>query len=255
MSKRRIWLVSLVVGAMVATSGMAFASEHEDTRINYGYDEENQILVFNYSSTDGLYDCTLQTTEDPDDEENAEYTVTYAFITDEGLIQVEDLTFENGDPVLFQPTPEEELEEGVAPAGGPAEYGSDEAAACDLQATQVTGPAGQVNHGMFMKALNSLYDGPHRGCVIRHFAQSKLGKGEQQIKASDPEADPEFEPGDSGTVDFTTVVSDCEKNDDDEFDESSNGKGKGKGKGRPDWAGKGRPDSPGKSDSAPGRDR
>ncbi|MGH8946758.1 MAG: hypothetical protein ACRDVL_11510 [Acidimicrobiia bacterium] len=251
MSKRRIWLISLVVGALVATSGVAFASEHDedkdDTIINFGYDEVNHLLSFNFSSTDGLYDCTLQTAET-----SSEYEVAY--ITSEGLIEVEGLTLD-GNPVTFPNRPQEDLAEGLTAADAPGDY--ETATDCQLETTEIAGPNGQINHGMFMKAVHSLYDGAHRGCVMRHFAQSDLGKGDQQILTS--EADAEFEPGDgaasfTGTVEFTTAVSDCERDHEDDA-ELSDGNGKGKGKGRPDWAGKGRPDSPGKSGSAPGHGR
>lgn len=248
MINKRIWQVSLVVGALMAITGVAAASEHEDTEINYGYDEESQILVFNTSSTDGAYVCTLQTSPT-----NTEYEVAY--VTSDGIIEVSGLT-SGGADIMFEPRPAEELGEDTEPATEPGDY--ETATECQLQATQVTGPAGQVNHGMFMKALNSLYDGPHRGCVVRHFAQFDLGKGDQQILASD--ADPNFEPGAgeaefTGTVEFTSIVTDCERKTE-EDGEAAGIQGNGKGKGRPEWAGqKGGPNSAGQSGSAPGRDR
>ena len=72
------------------------------------------------------------------------------------------------------------------------------------------GPECQVNHVIFLRLFNSLYDGPNRGCLVRHIAQSDLGKGEQQI-----EADPEFQAGDTaepiedGSVVFETALTDC----------------------------------------------
>jgi len=121
---------------------------------------------------------------------------------------------------------------------------------CELTGGEVAGPNGQVNHGMFMKLFNSLYDGK-RGCVIRYLAQSDLGKGDQQIKVGD-EIDVETEETeDTAPIDFTTVEADCEKGGGDTGLEGSNGNGNGKGK--PDNAGK--PESPGKSASAPGKNK
>jgi hypothetical protein len=135
----------------------------------------------------------------------------------------------------------------------------------------VTGPEGQVNHGMFLRLFNSLYEGANRGCLVRHIAQSDLGKGDQQV-----EADPAFEAGDTvepiedGTIDFTTVAADCvrgPKGGDDEGEENelegedndrrgppqwvrdkhgddhpaNRGNGNGNGNGKPEGAGGGRP--------------
>ncbi len=221
MSKRRIWQVSLVVGALMALAGVAAATEHEDTTFNYGYDEANRLLVLNTSPFDVLDpEAACQLDEDLEDDAGTEHFVSY---TSFDPIEVEDLEDVDG-------------------------------TTCEMQATEVTGPAGQVNHGMFLKAINSLYDGPRRGCVIRHLAQSDLGKDDQQILASDPEADPEFDPLTSpSTVEFFTALADCEKSDN---GETAGLQGNGNGKGRPEWAGqKGGPNSAGKSGSAPGRDR
>ena len=116
---------------------------------------------------------------------------------------------------------------------------------CGLAGGDVSGPNGQVNHGMFMKLFNSVYEGTGRGCVMRHLAHSDLGKGDQQIQVSD--VDPAFEPvadGDIGTLDLSSVMADCEhgKKDGAEGEEDTS-------------PGHGRPDSPGKSESAPGHNR
>ena len=122
---------------------------------------------------------------------------------------------------------------------------------CELTGGEVAGPNGQVNHGMFIKLFNSLYDGNARGCVIRHLAQSDLGKGDQQVKVGD-EVESE-ETDDTAPIDFTTVEADCEKGGDDTELVEGNGNGNGNGKGKPANAGK--PESPGKSASAPGKNK
>jgi hypothetical protein len=135
------------------------------------------------------------------------------------------------------------------PTGDGSEPDPDADPECELTGGEVAGPNGQVNHGMFMKLFNSLYDGNSRGCVIRHLAQSDLGKGDQQVKVGD-ETDVETEEtDDTAPIDFTTVEADCEKGGADTGLEDSNGNGNGK----PDSAGK--PESPGKSASAPGKNK
>lgn len=126
---------------------------------------------------------------------------------------------------------------------------------CELTEGEVAGPNGQVNHGMFMKLFNSLYGGTGRGCVVRHLAQSDLGKGDQQIKGSSEE-DVESDDADAegeDSVEFTTIETLCQRGPGDDVDLE------GEGKGKPPWAGKpegkGKPESPGKSGSAPGKNK
>lgn len=207
-------LVSIaVLGLLVAVTGVAAATEHEDTAFNYGYDEANRLLLLNTTPFDHEDpEAACQLDENLEDDEGTEHEVTYSSLDP---IDVDDLEDADG-------------------------------TTCELEAAEVSGPNGQVNHGMFMKAFNSWYDGNRRGCVNRFLAQSDLGKGTQQIQAN-PDAE-EFVPeSDSSTADFFTALADCEKNNGDEASVLSNGNGKGKGKGRPD--------SPGKSASAPGHDR
>jgi hypothetical protein len=84
---------------------------------------------------------------------------------------------------------------------------------CALSGGSVEGPNGQINHGMFMKTFNSLWDGEGgRGCVIRHLAQSDLGKGDQQVRVPDVDPDPpQLEQGDTGEVPFESVVTECRR--------------------------------------------
>lgn len=236
-------LTGLLVGSGVAWADDEAAELEEteaeqiaDTLFNFGYDIIRRLLVWNLSALDGLYDCTL---------ENGELTATYGETSEEGVIPVDNLEDEDG-VVSFPDRPEEELADGLEPAGTPVEYsGAD--GECGLSGGEVTGPEGQVNHGMFLKLFNSLYEGTGRGCVVRHIAQSDLGKGDQQVEAGE---DPDFESvqaGDTGVIDFTSIETDCEK-----VDKATENGENSHGNGKPDQAGK--PDSPGKSGSAPGHD-
>lgn len=132
---------------------------------------------------------------------------------------------------------------------------------CGSSGLEVSGPNGQVNHGMFMKLFNSLWQGQGRGCVVRHLAKSDLGKGDQQVKPGDTSDADLTEPG---VVDLTTVETRCQN-----ANKSANDTaGKPENAGRPDTAGKsdaaGKPDhaggpdnagGPGNSGSAPGHNK
>ena len=115
------------------------------------------------------------------------------------------------------------------------EYGE----GCGLSGAEVTGPSGQINHGMFMKLFKSLYEGHGRGCLNRYLAQSGFGKDTQKISVSDVSS--EFvsvvEEG-IAVVEFTTSLADCEHGSQANGAEAASERG-------------GRPESPGKSDSAP----
>jgi hypothetical protein len=222
----------------------------EDTLFNFGYDMINRILVWGLSALDGVYDCTL----------DGPLTATYGTTDEQGVIPVENLEDEAG-VVSFPNRPPEEVDAELEPADAPVEYsGAD--GDCGVSGGDVSGPNGQVNHGMFMKLFNSLYEGTGRGCVVRHLAQSDLGKGEQQVQAGGEAVEP-VEAGDTGTVDFTSVEADCEHGK--TVDDSADGdleiqsNGNGNGNGRPDHAGKpdqaGSSSSPGNSGSAPGHNK
>jgi hypothetical protein len=116
---------------------------------------------------------------------------------------------------------------------------------------------------MFMKLFNRLYDGPRRGCVVRHLAQSGLGRGDQQVKADDEAVEP-VTMGDIGAIDFATVETDCERGNttadqavETELDAQA-GNGRPDNAGKPDHAGKSAAtgsDRPGNSGSAPGHNK
>jgi hypothetical protein len=127
---------------------------------------------------------------------------------------------------------------------------------CGTSGLEVSGPNGQVNHGMFMKLFNSLWQGLGRGCVVRHLAQSDLGKGDQQVKPGDTTDTVLEEPG---VIDLTTVETRCLDANKSAPDDIT---GKPESAGRPDTAGKpeaaGKPertDRPGNSGSAPGHNK
>ena len=181
-------------------NGIARDSEDvTDTLFNLGYDPFNRLLLWNLSALDGIYDCTL---------ENGPLTATYGETSETGVVLVDILEGDAG-VVQFPNRPAEQVAEDLEPADSPVSYTGAEGV-CGLSGGEVSGPNGQVNHGMFMKLFNSLYDGRGRGCVARHLAQSDLGKGDQQIQANDTTPFESVEAGDTGTVDFATAEADCE---------------------------------------------
>jgi hypothetical protein len=197
--------VTLTIAAF-ALSGAAWAATEKgnDTVLNYAYDEDSHFWIMNVTSLEFDAENSESLSEEAfqalleacglEDEAGTEYDYTVEFDA-EGKFVV------TVTPVV----PEEEGEEGS----------EEETIECgEFTGDFVTGPAGQVNHGMFMKTFNQLYDGPNRGCLVRHIAKSNLGKGDQQVLASDDEEDTE-EPEEvdevvaEGTVTFTTVGADC----------------------------------------------
>jgi hypothetical protein len=223
--------------------------DRDDTLFNFGYDLINRIFVWGLSSLDGVYDCTL---------ENGPLTATYGEAGDDD-IPVDNLEGDSG-VVSFPNRPADEVADDLEPADAPIEYsGSD--GECGVTGGDVSGPNGQVNHGMFMKLFNRVYDGTGRGCVVRHLAQSDLGKGDQLVQAGDDDVIDPVEAGDTATIDFTSVEADCERGNKDseetgdtEHARSGNPNGKPDHAGKPDSAGK-KSSSPGNSGSAPGHNK
>jgi hypothetical protein len=222
---------------LFALSSVALAQETEDeehdTVFNFGYDAENQYFVWGSSSTDGTLNCNQTTAGELAGEYEADYIVT-----PDGLVTV--MTLASGGTGVEFVTNEE--------GGTPEAYTQD--GECALTGGSVAGPERQINHGMFLRLFNSMYDGAGRGCIIRHIAQSDLGKGDQQIEAG--EADPAFEPGDSGILVVESALASCQRpnggGDDDTDDGPGNG-GRPEGAGPPPWAGQ-----PGGPDGPPGGD-
>lgn len=217
--RKKLIVLTTILG-LIAFSGVAAAEEHpsedtEDTTFNFGYDEDNGVFIWGSSASDGDFDCTL---------ENGELQATYG--SQDGGLLIEDLAHLEGadadSTVEFEPNEEE---------GDPVAY-TDEGHDCQLTAGDVAGPQGQVNHGMFLKTFNAMFDGQARGCMVRHIAQSDLGKGDQQVNV--PDVDPEaegVEEGDTGEIDFETVMTDCVHGPDEEAEVE----GEGNGQGRPGW--------------------
>ncbi len=56
------------------------------------------------------------------------------------------------------------------------------------QVVSIAGPNGQVNHGSIVSSMAHQF-GPGKGKLMRHIAQSDLGKGDQKAKADDSEGD------------------------------------------------------------------
>ncbi|MGH8947523.1 MAG: hypothetical protein ACRDXF_01595 [Acidimicrobiia bacterium] len=264
---RRFGVTALVLTGLLAGSGVALAQTDDedvieiedaedvnDTLFNLGYDIFNRLFLWNLSALDGIFDCAL---------ENGVLTATYGETSEAGLVPVENLEGVAG-VVEFPNRPADEVADDLEPADAPVAYaGAD--GECGLSGGEVSGPNGQVNHGMFMKLFNSLYEGRGRGCVVRHLAQSDLGKGDQQIQANDTTPFESVEAGDTGTVEFTSAEADCEHGrtagEQDVGPESDAQAGNGSN-GKPDHAGKpddagnrGSGGSAGNSGSAPGHNK
>ncbi len=211
LKRKGIVLVALI--GLLATSGLAYAAPTEgdppeDTTFSYAYDADGHILLWSISSLDGDV-SSLEGDGVCNLDGEASLSVTYAAV--DGVITVEN----DGD--------------------------------CALSGADVSGPQGQINHGMFMKLFNSLYDeGYGRGCLNRYLAQSGLGS-EEQIKVSDVESESESVSVVEGAeVEFTTSLADCEHGSQANGAEAASEHG-----GQPESPG--RPESPGQSNAAPGR--
>lgn len=175
-------IVVLTVLGLFAFSGIAMADAQDDTVVNYTYDADSDFLALNISSLEyepnyeAAYDtfvkaCTL--------EGEGSFTLSY----DGDTVALSD----EGEEVTLDPACE------------------------DFVGGFVYGPEGQVNHGTVMSFLNSIYEGPGRGCIISQFAQTDLGKTDQQEANPDfeaPEASEE-EPLEIEDVEFTTFEANC----------------------------------------------
>jgi hypothetical protein len=249
-------IVLAAIFGLLAASGVAYADtdddngQEPDTTFNFGYDEENGVFVWGASDSDGLYDCTL---------ENGALDATYVRVP-EGHLLVEDLQ-DGDDPVEFEANPEHEDFEELEEEDHSVAYADLEE--CAVSGDLVAGPEGQINHGMFLRLFNLMYDGPARGCLVRHIAQSDLGKDDQQVNVPEAEAEADTEDPVSGSIEFETVMTKCNHGPAvlaDSDDES----GPPAHAARPDHAGPpehaGKPDdvgppdhARGNSDAAPGR--
>ncbi|MEE9176973.1 MAG: hypothetical protein V3U46_00945 [Acidimicrobiia bacterium] len=239
MKLKRSSVFLIVVMGLLATSGIALAghedSHAEDTQFSFGYDETNHILSLNIGPNWDPYVC--------DFEDDDGLTPTYgATDPDTGIIAITDLE-DSEETKEFIARDEGLLDDVHVAEPDPADYGGTENV-CVLSGVVVAGPNGQVNHGQFMKAakslLSGLFDGKGHGCLVRHLAQSNIGRTDDTRVRVSEVVDPV-----PGIVDDIAVIfseafeADCDrgKKNGNVEDESSRG---------------GRPDSPGKSGDAPG---
>jgi hypothetical protein len=192
-------IVLAAIFGLLAASGVAYADtdddngQEPDTTFNFGYDQDNGVFVWGASDSDGLYDCTLA---------NGELDATYVRVPDEHLL-VTDLQDADG-TVQLEPNQDHEDSAGAEPVAYP---GPDDE--CAVSGDLVAGPEGQINHGMFLRLFNLMYDGPARGCLVRHIAQSDLGQGDQQVNVPDVDPDADTEDPETGTIEFETVMTKC----------------------------------------------
>ena len=225
MKTSKPWIVLFTVVALALTASVALAAENDDAEdyddVVFGYDAENHVFVWSVPRADGTLDCRI-----------APGFYQAKYVTIDGRFWVDDLLDDSGGPVLFPVRGDESAE--------PTPYAVD--GECALSGGEVAGPNGQVNHGMFMKLFNSLFDGPGRGCVVSQLARSDLGKGEQQVRVPDVGEEELLAP-ESGELEIDSFPG-CGFGD--ESDDEGHGRPDGVGKGRPDHAGKGKPPWAGK---------
>jgi hypothetical protein len=236
--RNRLIVLTLIAG-LVAISGVASAATSEergDTVFNFSYDEEADVLLWNTTTNDGLYDCSLQ--------RDGALKTTYD-VSGDDVVHVVDLTDDADKAVIFPARSQDEVAEGLTAAQEDVEYTGPDGE-CGVSGAKVAGPNGQINHGMFMKLVNSLFDSHSKGCLNRYVAQSSLGKGEQQVQVSDVDPDSvAVADGDTGVVEFQTEIADC-----------THGGDKVTGQDRAAEHRAAKTDRPrGKSDQAPGRNK
>jgi hypothetical protein len=230
---------SLLITAGIASASSDGAESREDTRFSFGYDPEAQLFFTSVQDIESAtLDCSLTGT----------LTATYE-AGEDGAASVIEL--KRGDAeVGFGPSEEEDIvESATEPVGYAAAI--DE---CGISGIPI-GTNGHINHGQFMKAFNEHLDMQGRGCLNRWLAGASLGKDTQQVKHQDFEAVETI--GETGTIDFTTVMASCQHGKKDKGeDHPSNVHKKDKTPSEADDdSGHGRPASPGKSDQAPGKSK
>lgn len=210
LSRNRTVLVLTILG-LFAMSGIALAASSDDTVFNYGYDEGSQFFMWNVTSLE--YDPDFEALEDA--LEAGEDTTSEDF---EALLEACGLgAVEGEDPIEYGYTFDGESIQ-VYELDGAGSF--DPEADDPIESVQsgdcgeftggfVTGPEGQVNHGMFLKLFNELYDGENRGCLVSQIARSDLGKGDQQVQAGEGDTAETAETVEDGRITFTTVGADC----------------------------------------------
>lgn len=147
--RKRLVLAATVV-ATLTIAGTALAASGSSGQMIEGYDSTAFKLVYRISpsTTQGPVDCALDG--------------TYQYQVDPvtGAVTIDTIP----DGGLFPPSP--------------CDF-------TDLQALDVTGPNGQVNHGQIVSHfVRSLSGVKGKGCYVRIIAQSDYGKGDQQVQAT-----------------------------------------------------------------------
>ena len=237
----RFRIIAVVAAfSVLVTAGIASANDDDkdsrlDTLFTFGYDAQTQLFFSNTHATDSTpLDCTLSGTF------NAKYGEP---AVEDGTVSVDELSGDGESPVIFGATGYDSAE-GVEEAAGPAAY--DAAGVCGISGIAVES---DMNHGQFMKLFNESIDMRGRGCLNRWLAKSGLGKDATTQDFTDPVI------GFDGSIDFTTVETDCTHGNQDKAEDHP-GRGHKTDETDADATnGHGRPDAPGKSDKAPGRDK
>ena len=196
---RKRTTIAIAVIATFVLGLAASAAMDDDTVVNLGYDENSHFFFWNVTSLD--YEPWLDALEG-DDTAEADLETLLAMCGISPLDGIDPTTlgyvFDGETVSLFEADEAGEFD----PDGEPVETGM-----CgEFTGAFVTGPAGQVNHGMFMKTFNALFEGEHRGCVARVIAQSSLGKGDQQVRPGDVDDESQVEPSEDGTYQGTAVI-------------------------------------------------
>jgi hypothetical protein len=224
LSKRLV--VGLTAIAAFAFSGIALAADGDDTVLNYGYDEDSRFFILNVTSLE----------YSPDEEQLEEILEGNDEAQLEALLAACGLEGDDpANPVVYTYTYDPATGVITVSSEGESEEGEteDEEIVCgEFIGGDVSGPAGQVNHGMFLKFFNANFEGEKRGCIVSQIGRSGLGKGDQQVKAGDDTesegeepTEPTEEEAVEGSISFTTVTTDCQHGDDDDEGEELEGNG------------------------------
>lgn len=203
LKSRKSWIALAVVIGLVGVSSVALA-EHvddhpEDTELSFAYDEDDHFLAVNISDNDTSLICDYGT--DP-------LTGTYGDPDEDGNILIEELKDGDND-YEFEARPADQVGDDYDIEAGITPYDVEDGP-CTVKGIEVAGPNGQINHGQFMKAAKSLFDTKGHGCVLRHFAQSNIGKGDTQLKTSDVDDEWGFDADEDGAnLTFSYFETDC----------------------------------------------
>jgi hypothetical protein len=223
---RKRLVLGLSVIAVFAFAGIALAAEGDDTVFNYGYDQERHFFYWNVTSYEGSPDDGgLEGSEEATQEEQLAAILAACGLEGDDPENPDTYTY-TFDPVtgVVTVTPEGEIEDGEGESG--------EIVCGTFSGGDVTGPAGQVNHGMFLKLFNEQYEGEGgRGCLVSHIARSGLGKGDQQVQpdpTTESDGDGSTVPTEEetevveGSITFSTATTDCQRGngEDDEVEEA-----------------------------------